>query len=82
MHILPSLVYLMEGCMYPMTSPTELYNEYQARVAKAVRQHQLAAEAQRRPSLLAVLFARIEAWLTTIHIYPARNEVAEDGYLA
>ncbi len=31
--------------MYPYTTPTDLYQEYQARVAQAVRQHELARRA-------------------------------------
>ena len=68
--------------MYPYTSPTDLYQEYQTRVAKAVRQHELASEAQQRPGRLARVIARIDPWLAARHIYPARYEVDEGGQLA
>jgi hypothetical protein len=72
--------------MYPNISPTDLYQEYQARVAKGVRQHDLASAAQWQPGRLAHAFARFEArfeaWLTAGRIYPARYEVAEGGQLA
>ncbi len=68
--------------MFPHTSPRALYDEYQARVARAVRQYELIASRPQQPGRLARVLARIEAWLTAVHIYPARYEVAEDGYLA
>ena len=68
--------------MYPYSSPTDLYQEYQARVAKAVRQHEHASAAQQVPGRLAVTLARFEAWLTARRIYPARYEVDEGGLVA
>ncbi len=68
--------------MFPYESHRDLSREHEARVAKAVRQHQLLAALPRKPSRFAAALERLEAWLTTAHIYPARYEVAEDGYLA
>ena len=63
-------------------SPRNLYDEYQARVAKAVRNYERIAAAPRTPGRLTRLLARFEARLVAVRIYPARHEVAEDGYLA
>ena len=68
--------------MVPYTSPRNLYDEYQARVAQAVRNYERMAAAPPAPRRIARLLARFEAWLTAARVYPARYEVAEDGYLA
>jgi hypothetical protein len=64
---------------------------YQACVAKAIRQHQLAGVAQQhkvagapqqQPGRPTGIRARIETWLTARHIYQARHEVDEGGQFA
>ncbi len=65
--------------MYRNTSPTDLYQQYEARVDASVRNYQWAAQMQpvsrtRRPSQ-----PRIGAWLTTVrrrlerHLRPAEE---------
>ena len=68
--------------MFPITSPTDLYEEYQARVAQAVRHGQYASKAQPKPGMLPAMLAWIKVRLTAAHLSPARHEVAEDGQLA
>ena len=68
--------------MFPITSPRDLYEEYEARATKAVQTAQYASEAEPRPGRLAALLARFEAWLTARRVYPARYEVDEGGHLA
>ncbi len=41
--------------MFPITSPTDLYEEYQARVAAAVEQATRVPEARRVPGVIAWL---------------------------
>ena len=68
--------------MYPIVSPRDLYQEYEARVTKAIRPHGPASELQPKPGMLTAVLARIEAWLTAAYMYPARYEVDEGGQLA
>ncbi len=68
--------------MFPITSPKDLYEEYEARVAKAVRNAQHMTEDQPRPGRLAGLLARFEAWLTAKRVYPVRHEVPAFVHLA
>ena len=77
--------------MYQYTSPTALYDEYQARVTAAVHNHALAVEAQENPSRMTPqpVKALGRAWT---HLCMRWNhaavrwlraiEPAEEGYIA
>lgn len=75
--------------MYQHISPGALYHEYEARAAKAVRNHALAAEARDHrapaagPPRFRQSWSRLAAWWNGQRDRFMRSiEPAEEGYIA
>ena len=63
--------------MYPYVFPADLSREYQARVAKAVRQHELVTAARQVPRIRPNMMARLQLWLAAARSSRAQQPAAE-----
>ena len=64
-------------------SPTDLRQEYEARVAAAVLRHNRATAAQQEARPRWVVWAAVRNWLTTVRTQLERSmQPAEEGYIA
>ncbi len=69
--------------MYRNISHSDLYHEYEARVDRAVRNYQWAAQMQPVARSRRPVQPRLRVWLTTIRRRLERHlRPAEEGYIA
>ena len=69
--------------MFQNRSPRDLYQEYEARVDRAVRNYQRAAKMQPLARTRRSAQPRLRAWLTTMRRHLERlQQSAEDGSTA
>jgi len=70
--------------MYRNTSPNDLYQEYQVRVERAVRNYQRAARMQPLARTDKPAPSKLRAWVTTVRrrLERQQQQPAEEGSVA